>query len=54
MNQKNLAEKKCRECGEQYDTPHKENCTRRRTPSTSDGQPRVLVKMEDVEGGGNE
>ena len=37
----NLAEQRCVECGEKYDTPHKTDCKQRRG--------RVLVKMEDVE-----
>jgi hypothetical protein len=44
----NLASKTCRVCGERYDTPHQLNCSKRRDPSTSSGEPRVLVKMEDL------
>jgi hypothetical protein len=44
----NLAYRTCRACGERYDTPHKSNCLQKRNPSTSSGEPRILVKMEDV------
>jgi hypothetical protein len=43
-----LAYKRCRACGERYDMPHKPNCSQRRNPSTPSGEPRVLVKMEDL------
>src|SRR5687767_3571232 len=39
----NLADSTCLECGEQYDTPHKPNCSRARNRP-----PGALVKMEDV------
>lgn len=45
------SEKRCVECKQVYDTPHKENCTKRRTPLTPQGKLRVLVKMEDVSQG---
>lgn len=44
----NLAVRCCRECGKQYDTPHKSDCPQRRNPATRSGAPRVLVKMEDL------
>jgi hypothetical protein len=44
----NLADRQCRVCGEKYDTPHKEGCSQRRNPPTPSGEPRVLVKMNDL------
>lgn len=45
---RNVATLGCRVCGQMYDTPHKESCVRRRTPPTPSGNPRVLVKIEDL------
>jgi hypothetical protein len=44
----NLTFKRCRVCTEHYDTPHKPDCSQRRNPFTPFGEPRVLVKMEDL------
>ena len=44
----NLADARCRTCGEKYDTPHNKNCPRRR-PRVIGGPERVLVKYEDVD-----
>jgi len=43
-----LHEKRCLDCWEQYDTPHKNNCARSRATPTPSGARRVLVKYEDV------
>jgi len=45
---RNLADRCCRVCGERYDTPHKPDCPQRRSPATPSGEPRVLVKMQDL------
>lgn len=38
----------CRECGENYDTPHQPDCPQRRKHLTTKGEPRVLVKIIDL------
>ena len=45
----NLADAACRDCGEKYDTPHKEGCSRARYKPNSDKRKKVLVKCEDVD-----
>jgi len=39
----NLADSTCLECGEKYDTPHKQNCSRTRNRPSG-----ALVKIGDV------
>jgi hypothetical protein len=45
----NLATKQCRVCRQPYDSPHLTNCPQRRNPATPNGDPRILVKREDVD-----
>lgn len=46
---KNLWEAICISCGEQYDTPHKDDCIRARDKPNPDPRRKVLVKYEDVD-----